>query len=254
MSFRTLASALVLLHPWALSAQVDIESLRRDGTPPGISGSLGGDLTVRTGNTELVDLALSGRLGWVRARLTTLLIAEGGLGLLDDDRFSSSGLVHARQTLGGRGMAPEWYAQANYDRAQLLDARALAGAGVRLRLAEGARGTLGAGVSLMFERERLDVPPEASHPSRTDSWRNSTFVSFRLVGGEALVVTSTAYAQPALDDVLGDLRILENLRIAASLTERLALTVTFDLRYDSEPPDGLAALDTRLKTGVAFTY
>jgi hypothetical protein len=106
----------------------------------------------------------------------------------------------------------------------------------------------------MFERERLDVPPEASHPSRTDSWRNSTFVSFRVVGGEALVVTSTAYAQPALDDVLGDLRILENLRIAASLTERLALTVTFDLRYDSEPPDGLASLDTRLKTGVAFTY
>jgi len=40
---------------------------------------------------------------------------------------------------------------------------------------------------------------------------------------------------------------------AASLTERLALTVTFDLRYDSEPPDGLAALDTKLKTGGSFT-
>jgi len=30
--------------------------------------------------------------------------------------------------------------------------------------------------------------------------------------------------------------------------------VTFDLRYDSGPPDGLAALDTRLRTGVTFSY
>jgi len=74
------------------------------------------------------------------------------------------------------------------------------------------------------------------------------------VAGEQLVISSTTYAQPAIDQIVDDMRILENLRVAASLTDRLALTVTFDLRYDSGPPDGIEALDTRLKTGVTFTY
>ena len=50
------------------------------------------------------------------------------------------------------------------------------------------------------------------------------------------------------------MRALENLRVAASITDRVALTVSFNLRYDSRPPDGVARLDTVLRTGVTYTY
>ena len=248
-------AAACLLLPAPLLAQVDIESLRRDDAPSGVSGSLGGDLTMTTGNVDFVRVTLNGRLNWVRGQATTLVIGEGGLGFLAGDRFSSSGLLHLRRThwIAAR-LAPEWYAQINYDRPQLLDFRALAGAGARLQVAQGDWGGLGAGVSIMLEHERLDLPDTAIHENRTQTLRNSTFVTIRLVGGDRLVVTSTAYVQPALDDVFGDLRVLENLRLAASLSDQLALTVTFDLRYDSGPPDGTAALDTQLRTGVTFTY
>lgn len=245
---------VALLLPASLRAQVDIESLRPRGATEGLSGTLGGDLTVLTGNTDLVQTSLRARLDWVRGPAATLLVGDGGVGLLGDRKFSSSGLLHLRHTRWVRAwIAPEVYGQVNYDRPQLLDFRGLVGAGLRFAFSDGDWGAVGAGVSLMLEHERLDLPADATHDDRTRTLRNSTFLTVRLVGGDALVVSSTAYAQPALDDP-SDLRVLESLGVAASLTDRLALTVTFDLRYDSGPPDGLAALDTRLRTGVTLTY
>jgi hypothetical protein len=49
-------------------------------------------------------------------------------------------------------------------------------------------------------------------------------------------------------------RVLENMRIGASVTDRVSLTVAFDLRFDSEPPDGIARLDSTLRTGVTYSY
>ena len=67
------------------------------------------------------------------------------------------------------------------------------------------------------------------------------------------MITSTTYLQPAVGN-FGDLRTLANLRIATSVTNELDLTVSFDLRYDSGPPDGISALDTSLRTGLRYTY
>ncbi len=248
-------AAAIAVFAAPLHAQVNIESLRTADADAGLSGTLGGNLAVQTGNTDFVQLGVDGRANWVRGASTTLLIANGGLGFLAGSRFSSSALLHLRETrwLNDR-VAAEGYGQINYDRPQLLDFRALAGAGVRLRVANGGWGGLGAGISFMIEDERLDLPPSAIHPERTSTWRNSTFVTLRLVGGESLVVSSTAYLQPSLADGLDDMRVIENLSVGASLTDRLALTITFDLRYDSEPPDGIADLDTRLRTGLTFSY
>lgn len=250
-----LTTSLALLLSSPLAAQVNIESLRRGDPPPGLSGTVGGNLSVNTGNVSFVQLGLNGRLTQVSGRLTTLLIGDGGLGFLDGDRFASAGLLHYRQTYRlDSWIGPEWYAQVNYDRPQLLDFRALVGSGARTEFARGAWGTFGAGLSVMLEHERLGLPDAAVHPRRTTTLRNSTFITLRVVPGEHLVISSTTYLQPSLSDAFDDMRVLENLSVAASVTQQLDLTVTFDLRYDSEPPDGIAALDTELRTGVTYRY
>jgi hypothetical protein len=248
-----LAAVATLFAAAPLHAQVDIEALRPEGPPPGRSGSLGGSLTVRTGNVDLVELDLNGRYYSVSEGVTTLVAGTGGLGFLGGDRFASSGLLHYRRTYRtGASLSPEHYAQVNYDRPQRLTLRLLAGAGVRAPVVDGEWGQLGAGTSLMMEREELDLAAGAVHPSETTVVRSSTFVSGRAVAGR-LVVTSTTYVQPSVED-WGDVRILEALRLAAPIADALALTVSFDLRYDSGPPDGIAALDTRLETGVTYTF
>ena len=128
------------------------------------------------------------------------------------------------------------------------------GAGVRTEFASSSWGRLGAGTALMLEHERLDLTKAAVHDWRTSKVRNSTFLTFRIIPGDYLVISSTTYVQPSLTDLTGDVRVLENMRIAASVTEHWDLTVTFDVRYDSGPPDGIEGLDTRLRTGLTYTY
>ncbi|MGE0160737.1 MAG: DUF481 domain-containing protein [Gemmatimonadales bacterium] len=253
-----LLTALPVVAGWLVSplaAQVNIESLRREDPPQGLSGSLGGDVNITTGNVDLVQINANARLTHVSGLVQTLLIGQGGIGFLGRNRYASSGLLHFRKTYWYRSwVAPEWYLQADYDRALRLDYRMLGGGGIRLDFARGAWGRFGAGTSLMLEYEHLSLAADAVHDSRTTTLRNSSFLTLRVTPAGDLVVSSTTYVQPAVDHPIDDLRVLENLRVATSLTDRLQLTVTFDARYDSEPPDGISGLDTRLRTGVTYTY
>ncbi len=245
-----LAAAL----PLPLSAQVNVEALRRDDPPLGYSGTFGGDLTLRTGNVDLIQLGLNVRLYRVTESVTRLVVGNGGLGLLSKNRFASSGLFHYRQTYRYNNLiSPEWYAQLNYDRPQLLNLRIVTGGGARTSFASGEWGQFGMGASLLLEHERLNLTPLAVHEDQTTVVRWSHFLTLRVVPSEDLVITSTTYLQPVLRD-FGDVRTLANLRIATSVTDELDLTVSFDLRHDTKPPDGISALDTSLRTGLRYTY
>jgi Protein of unknown function, DUF481 len=255
LSAVVFGAGLLLGHPVSTSAQVNVEALRRDDPPLGRSGSLGGDLAIRTGNVDFIALNIRARAYAVSDTETRLLIANGGVGFLDRGRFASSGLLHYRRsyTAVDERFTPEWYGQLNYDRPQLLSFRAVAGAGARASFAQGEWGQFGAGATMMLEYEKLSLPDTATHPDQTLEVRWSNFLTLRIVPTETLVITSTTYIQPALRS-FGDYRALENLRIAASITETLALTVSFDLRYDSRAPEEIASLDTRLRTGITYTY
>ena len=246
--------ALAAGLPFPASAQVNVEALRQDDPPLGYSGAFGGDLTLRTGNVELLQIGLNARLYRVTESATSLIVGNGGIGLLGGSSFASSGLLHFRQTYQfNETILPEWWGQLNYDRPQLLDFRAVTGGGVRASFARGEWGQLGAGAALMLEHERLNLPDTAIHADRTTLIRWSTFLTLRLVPNENLVITSTTYVQPGFAE-FRDLRALANFRVAASVTDELDLTISFDLRYDSRPPDLIAALDTSLRTGLRYTY
>ena len=252
---RTLAAVAVLaLLPGGLDAQVNVERLRVDDPPLGVSGSLTGNLSIQTGNTDFVQVGLNGRIYDVTEAVTTLMVGNGGIGFLGGNRFASSGLFHYRRTFAlTEWLSPEWYGQANYDRSQKLTFRLVGGGGVRAPVAEGSLGRLAAGTALMLEHERLELPDTAVHAHRTTTVRSSTFLTFRVVPSDQLVITSTTYLQPQVSDP-GDLRMLENFALATPVSDRLSLTVSFDLRYDSRPPDGIAGLDTRLRTGLTLIY
>jgi hypothetical protein len=243
------------IAPRSLNAQVNIEVLRTDSLSLGRSGSVGGDMTFQTGNVDFIALNFRGRVYTVTPTQTRLIVGNGGLGFLARSRFASNGLLHYRRsyTAISSYFDPEWFGQINYDRSQRLTFRAVGGAGVRTAFAQGDWGQFGAGSSSIVEYERLTLTDSAVHPEETFRIRWSSFLTLRVVPSDNLVITSTTYVQPALSD-FDDYRAMENLRLSASITETLALTISFDLRYDSGPPDGLSALDTRLRTGVTYTY
>ncbi len=249
-----LAATLPVALPIPLFAQVNVEALRQDDPPLGRSGTFGGDLAIRTGNVDLVQLNLNARFYRVTESVTRLIVGNGGLGLQGGTRFASSGLFHYRETyLPDDLISPEWYGQLNYDRPQLLDFRVVTGGGARTSFASGEWGQFGMGAALFFEHERLNLTDTAVHDDQTTKIRGSYFLTLRLTPTENLVITSTTYLQPVIGN-WGDLRTLANLRLATSITDELDLTVSFDLRYDSRPPDDISALDTTLRTGLRYSY
>ncbi len=258
-AFRTTALLAALLSSATeggeLAAQVNVEALRLELPPPGRSGTVGADVAARAGNVDFVAVDLNVRLYDVRETSTRLMVATGGLGFLERSRFASSGLVHYRATYTEmhRFLQPEWFGQANYDRPILLDFRVVAGAGARGAFRSGTWGDVGGGSSLMVEQEWLALPDTAVHPDRTLALRWSSYLSLRVVASGNTVITSTSYVQPDVTD-FGDVRVLETARLSTNISERLALTVSLDMRYDSRPPDGLDALDARLRTGLMYAY
>ena len=246
--------AFLTAFPVQIAAQVDIEALRTEDPPMGYSGSIGSNVTLRTGNVDFIQVGLNARLFHVNDLTTTLVVGNGGLGLLGRSRFASSGLLHYRKTyLYNRRISPEWFGQLNYDRSQRLDFRMVLGGGARTAFASGEWGEFGMGASLVLEHEALNLAEDALHPINTSTLRWSSFLTLRVVPTEDFVITSTTYMQPKYDD-FNDLRMLGKIRLATPVTDELALTISFNMRYDSGPPDGISALDTTLRTGITYAY
>lgn len=236
------------------AAQVNIEDLRSDDPPDGLSGSLGGDLTIQTGNVDFVRVGLRARLNQVEDDVHTLIVGDGGLGFLGSSRFASSGLAHYRRTYWlSPWAAPEWFGQLNYDRSRALAFRALVGGGARSLTYRPSWGRVGGGTSLLLEHERFILPDTAEGPKRQTAIRSSSFLTFSATLGEDAGVSSTTYVQPKMWD-LADLRVLHDLTVSTGITDQWHLTVSFDLRYDSRSPEHVASLDTRLRTGVTLRY
>ena len=51
-----------------------------------------------------------------------------------------------------------------------------------------------------------------------------------------------------------DVRTLFDAGLSVAMTKRLALTATFEHRYDSHPAEGLGRNDTQLVTGVSLRF
>ena len=243
-----------LLAASGAQAQVNIEQLRRGQADSGFTGTLGANLAARTGNVRLVLLSVDGRLDYGRPGWLAFLVGNADVGWQGGQRFSNSGLLHLRgNLLFNPTVAGELFTQVDYDRSRLLTFRAIAGAGARLNLARSARWRFSTGTGLMFEHERLDLPPTAVHPGETNAARGTNYLTGTFREPPRLSIAGTLYAQPRLD-AFGDVRVLSDLRLAVQLVGALSLTVTSRVRYDSRPPDGIESLDTALTTGLALEW
>ena len=242
------------LVPCEAFTQVNIEKFRRKQMEQGYSGLIELDVTHKTGNVELTELEVEGRLDRRSGRSHSFLIIETEYGWQGGRRFSNEGLVHLRYVFAGRrSLQPEFFIQYNYDRERLLDYRLIAGAGIRSVLYKRDDLQLSLGTTLMPEREEYDLDASNSHDRRVTVLRWSNYLSEIVRFGESAALTSTFYVQPDLED-FDDVRVLLESALSIEILDRLSIVVEFSLRYDSEPPDGIESLDTELEPGLVFRF
>jgi hypothetical protein len=248
------ASLLLVAALFALpcAAQVNVERLRPAGEP-GLRTTLDGDFALRTGNTEIIELGIAGRIDLQREASHTFLVANTRYARRDGVRFRNMAFSHLRHTHEVRRMVSvEGFAQVERDAYTLLQLRALVGSGVRLYYFRAEDAHLAHGIAVMAEHERLDaarIGPQ-DEPAVTVG-RLSSYLTLRTRLGEHANLVNTAYVQPRLDDP-ADLRLLHEAALQVQLGPRVAFQTALNLRYDSRPPESVGSLDLTVRNGIVL--
>ena len=236
------------------AAQVNTEPLRAVEDELGFSGGVGFDLSMRTGNVELIETGLRGRLDYVMQRVTTYVVGSKTIGWKGGGRFINEGFIAFREVFRrGATVRPEMFQQINHNEARLLDFRTILGFGLRTSIYRHRATHVWWGSAFLYEYERLDLEADAAHPQSTSVSRWSNYLSSRVVFNEQSMVFWTVYVQPQFDRPK-DVRVLGEATLGAALSEVATLQLTLFMHYDSRPPDDKRPLDTRIRAGFGIEF
>ncbi len=249
-----------LLLPSLLVAQVNTEALRKETLAPGLHTTLGADLGCIAGNSSLLQLKSNLRFDYLTGGNHFFLVTQYQQGRKDEQLFINKGFAHLR---GVRTLRPrllvEGFLQREFNEFINLEDRRLAGGGLRIRWRQRQDLSgkppplqINTGIGLMWEREQIDTTgQESSDKPVTDIIRSTNYLVVRWQLDERLTLFSTTYYQVD-PSRLSDYRILWEGRLGFTVTKRLSLTINLDLRYDSEPPEGIKPYDLEVTNGVSY--
>jgi hypothetical protein len=256
MIFRVSCGCLLLLAalwPAAAPAQVNTERMRALDVE-GVRTTLGGDLTLQSGNVDLFEVGVTARVDVRRTPHYAFLAGEARYGTQDDAPFRDRTFAHLRYNYRLRPwLVAEAFTQLERDGFARLRLRTLVGGGVRVQYLDTGPVQLFQGTTPMYESEILEPDGLGAHPRTTATARWSNYLTARLQLAEAVHLAGTVYVQPRLD-AFADVRVLQQAVLGVTVTDHVRLTTAFDLRYDSRPPATVAARDLTLRTGLQVSF
>ncbi|MCH9032853.1 MAG: DUF481 domain-containing protein, partial [candidate division Zixibacteria bacterium] len=235
---RLLQVALVVFIALCLSdsanAIVNMEFLRAD-MKPGFGGEVEFSASLRTGNTESVDLGFSAGSRYLGKRSAILFVSAVEFQERDRARFSRRAFAHIRYHHNPRNkISAEVFTQVEYDENLRLSARNLLGAGARIRFAKTEKGSAYLGIAYLLEFEKLrshdGSPVDGEYNNLLSSYFTTQYSWLNLI------LKSVTYAQPHFKD-FADLRILNISSLNIIVSKRFSIGFDLTMRYNSRPPD-----------------
>jgi hypothetical protein len=262
-----LACLTFTLSTTPAQAQVNSQSLDRGEYAAGIMTDFGGDLSLRSGNTDLMEIyahgavrwqtlrdpRTEGELPWLKQRIR--MDVSSGYGRESGESIINEQYAHLRWTaMWHRHIGTEMFVQAQRNEFQSLNLRWLVGGGLRSDVIHTEAFALWFGTGLFREHEQLEVPGEND---REDAVRWNNFMVARVQFGRtedlAVVLQNTVYVQPNLAD-MSDYRLLDEVEADIPITEIVSLVTKFSARVDAEPPAGVKTTDLRLSQGISVSF
>jgi putative salt-induced outer membrane protein len=223
--------------------------LGQDAPPPPrpfeFTGEVG--LVNAAGNSEVTTLNVGEKLTHNRGNLTLRQQFALVYGRTDGTTTTSQWRTGLRGDLA-MSSSLAVYGLVGFDRNRFagVERRFEEGVGLALKLiaTEGNKLDLEAGVSLTQQRSILDVS-ESFTAIRTAALFQHNFTA-------AAYVLQTIEALPNLEDS-DDLRINTESALVAPLSRRLAIKVSYVIRYDKQPEPGFEKTDRLLTSGLQVT-
>ena len=193
-----------------------------------------------------------------------LAILAGAFEVLQtrDERLLNGGFVHHRyRFLYNKVVSPEIFGQYQYDNVRGLKERFLAGAGPRFRLQKDSLGSLYLGTGLMYEYEQwnhtavddeLGIPDDREVINRFIKF--TSYLSFTRQLGSKIALNTIIYYQARPDSYYDEPRLAGDAELKLKLTELLALSIVYNIIYDSNPPVPIEKVYYSLENKLSFQF
>ena len=237
----------ILIIPQAM-AFMNIESIRQSAKE-GTAGSVGLKVNGQTGNADKFAGEASSLTLHRSDANEYLLAGKYRYGESRHVKDTHEGNIHLRYTRQVNAWAAgEVFEQTEFDEFKNLKRRDLLGGGLRSRLEKKEANAVFLGTGLFYEHEDFTGNIESE-----ETVRANIYLSFVRTFSDHVSGSIVAYYQPSFEG-LNDTRAQLDSALQVKLAERLALTVEYDLQYDSEPAPGVKQLNTTYLMGLAYAY
>lgn len=235
-------------------AQVNVEKFRKAGHDAGLAGYAKVSFSSRTGNVDVTEIDVEGSADFKWKKMNSFIIAQGEQGWKDDEQYSNEGLLHFRQIFElKRAWQPETFMQTDFNKKRSLSDRKLFGIGFRTTIFRNSSNSVVCGSSYMYEYEKLDLPEESTHQATTKHNRWNNYFALNLNINDRLQGHWTTYYQPRFDE-LSDMRILSEANLKIVIVKPVSASITYKMRYDSDPPENIKDMDAKLTMGLVYVF
>ncbi len=246
---------LFMLGTLPAQAVVSLENLHLQKPAEGFEGEFDLSAGGASGNTDKADLSAGSRLQWHTGNHTSFLVLSYAYGQSNDVRDTNRIFLHARHILQiSDPLAWELFLQGERNEFGRIAYRRLAGGGARFTLLERqerSAGFLGAGA--FYEWETVTDTIGTTDTGTASTWRGNLYLVLKYNFNKIVRLVSSTYYQPSFDDS-SDYRAFENAALEVSMTDKLGLRVSVEVRYDSRPPQTIEESDVTYRTGINYKF
>ncbi len=242
---------LFLFLPRSLHAQlVNIEKSRKEAKP-GLQGHIDLNLMLTQNTRQIFETSTSAHLQYTSGRHMTLILNNIGLMRVEGDNLINNGFQHLRYNyaIGDGFITAESFIQHQYNSIRLLQRRFLLGGGPRFRVYEADNIGVYIAPLVMYEQELLDDADQ----SRTDKFKGDLYISITYALDERVNFTHTTYYQPDMA-ILREYRVASETGLELKFTERFSFLVTWNMAFDSHPPQDIPELFYTLRNGIKYNF
>lgn len=234
-------------------AIVSMEGVHTSKPKEGFSGNVELSVSNSSGNTEKEEYSLGSRLQWHQGEMTDFLLLSADYAKSAGVKSSDNAFAHLRHIQQFRPtLAWEAYLQVEKEQFARLEYRGLAGAGLRFTLYEVENsGSIFFGLGTYYSEERIDK--NYADAGTETLWRGNSYLLLKYQLNPDTALMSTTYYQPASGNP-DDYRLLEQAALKVKLTDLLSLVVSYDLRFDSDPPLGVEKRDSTFRTSFSLDF
>ncbi|HLP13703.1 MAG TPA: DUF481 domain-containing protein [Flavobacteriales bacterium] len=229
---------------------VNIENQRLDVKKEGWKFDIDLNFTIIKNTRVITQFGNRNRVAWNKGQNHVMLFTDFGLVKADGDEFVNSGFTHLRHCYTLKKYPKinlETFAQAQYNRVQMIDLRMLLGSGARFEVVKQDSISLNLGAFVMAE-----------HETQTDgivraTARYSSFVSFDWQFSKTAGFNTITYYQP---DFLfpADFRISCETSLRFAITKKVNFKIVYNLIYDSFPVPGIPTTNYFLNNAISVRF